>query len=101
MSRRTRPRHLVLACLAALPLAGRAQDFSLRGYLDGRLVAAPAESSWVDGGLGKQRYGGGAADLHFGGAALVGTAQLTPALLACAGVQLHDTGHTGLDVLEA
>lgn len=94
-------RRLSLACLAALPLAGHAQDFGLQGYLDGRLVSAPAENSWIQGGLGKSRYGGGATAVRFGGAALVGTAQLTPILLALASVQAQDTGRAGVDVLEA
>lgn len=101
MSRRLRPQHLALACLCAMPLAGRAQDLSLHGYVDGRLVNAPAERSWVEGGLGKSRYGGAGTELRFGGAALVGTAQLTPSLLALAGVQLQDGDRTGVDVLEA
>jgi hypothetical protein len=90
-----------LCLLAAWPAAGLAQDLSLHGYLDGRLVAAPAERSWVEGGLGKTRYGGGGTEARFGGAALVGTAQLTPSLLALAGVQLQDGDRAGIDVLEA
>lgn len=92
---------LALVCLAALPLAARAQDLGLHGYLDGRLVAAPSEGSWADGRLGKTRYGGGDIDLRFGGAALVGTAQLTPSLLALATVQLQNGDRTGIDVPEA
>jgi hypothetical protein len=97
------PRRSVLALclLAAWPAACLAQDLSLHGYLDGRLVAAPAERSWVEGGLGKTRYGGGGTEARFGGAALVGTAQLTPSLLALAGVQLQDGDRAGIDVLEA
>ena len=92
---------LGLACLAALPFGGRAQDLGLHGYLDGRLVTAPAERSWVEGGLGKSRFGDGGTAVRFGGAALVGTAQLTPSLLAFAGVQLQDHDRAGIDVLEA
>jgi hypothetical protein len=92
---------MVAACLAAWSGAGRAQDLGLHGYLDGRLVAAPAERSWAEGGLGKARYGGGGTELRFGGAALVGTAQLTPSLLALADVQLQDGDRAGVDVLEA
>ena len=98
---RLRLRRLALACLVASPLAGHAQDVSLHGYVDGRLVAAPGERGWVEGGLGKTRYGGGKVEARFGGAALVGTAQLTPSLLAFAGVQLQDGDRTGVDVLEA
>jgi hypothetical protein len=101
MKRRLRPETLALACLAAWSGTGRTQDLGLHGYLDGRLVAAPAERSWVEGGLGKARYGGGGSELRFGGAALVGTAQLTPALLALADLQLQDGDRAGVDVLEA
>jgi hypothetical protein len=97
-------RHLAVTALAgvlALPGVNFAQDLGLHGYLDGRLVRAPAERSWIDGGLGKTRYGDGGTGLHFGGAALTGTAQLTPSLLALASVQWQDRGHPGMDVLEA
>ena len=92
---------LALLGLALVPLAAHAQDYTLRGYLDGRLVVAPGEHSWTDGGLGKTRYGGRGTALQFGGAALVGTAQLTPSLLALASVQVQDTDRPTVDVLEA
>ena len=90
-----------LTGLATLPLAAVAQDFSLHGYVDGRLVAAPGETGWARGGLGKSRFGDGGVQARFGGAALVGTAQLTPALLAVATLQAQDTDRRTLDVLEA
>jgi hypothetical protein len=101
MSRRTGLHPLAWACLGMLPLAAGAQDLGLHGYVDTRLVVAPAEQSWVDGGLGKSRYGGAGDGLRFGGAALAGTAQLTPSLLAFAGVQLQDRDRADVDVLEA
>ena len=101
MNHRMRLCRLVLACMVALPLSGRAQDASLHGYLDARLVTAPNERSWIDGGLGKSRYGDTGASLRFGGAALVGSAQLTPSVLAFAGVQLQGGHRAGIDVLEA
>lgn len=88
------------ACLALLPLAGRAQDLTLKGYLDERLVAASGETSWPRGGLAKTRYGG-ADGLQFGGVGLVGTAQLGPQVLALATVQWQQTSRPGADVLEA
>lgn len=96
-----RLRRVAWFCLAAWPFVGQAQDVSLHGYLDGRLVAAPGESSWTRGGLGKTRYGEGSDGLRFGGAALVGTAQLSPQLLALASVQWQRTGGSGVDALEA
>jgi hypothetical protein len=35
-----------------------ADNFSLAGYGDFRVVAPPSETSWLSGGLGKLRYGG-------------------------------------------
>lgn len=92
---------VTLALCSTLPSMGMAQDFSLHGYLDARLVAAPAATSWARGGLGKSRFGGGGTRLQFGGAALVGTAQLTPSLLALASVQLQTTDRPTVDALEA
>lgn len=97
----TRLRRGMWACLAALPLAGHAQDLTLHGYLDERFVAAPEEASWTRGGLGKSRFGDGAEGLRFGGATLVGTAQLSPSLLAFATVQWQRTSRPGADVPEA
>jgi hypothetical protein len=61
-------RHADWALLAAIlfiasPVpAARALDltdnFSATGYADFRVVAPPAETSWLSGGLGKFRYGG-------------------------------------------
>jgi hypothetical protein len=81
--------------------AASAQDFSLHAYVDGRLVAAPDETSWTQGGLGKTRYGDGGVQTKFGGAAVVGTAQITPALLAFGDVQFQNTDRATVDVLEA
>lgn len=101
MRRATPARLVALLGLLLPPLASQAQDYTLRGYLDGRLVTAPSEPSWTNGGLGKTRYGGGGTALHFGGAALVGTAQLTPSVLALASVQAQDSDRPTIDVLEA
>lgn len=100
----SRGRRLVtalLVCAAALPCAATAQEFTLHGYLDTRLVAAPSETSWTQGGLGKSRFGDGGAGAHFGGAALVGTAQLAPSLLALASVQVQSNDRLTMDALEA
>ena len=81
--------------------AALAQDVELHAYIDGRLVAAPDETSWTKGGLGKTRFGGGGTDAQFGGAAVVGTAQLTSALLALAEIQLQTTDRPTVSVIEA
>lgn len=95
-------RRTCLCCLLGLyaPL-GLAQDFKLHAWLDGRLVAAPGETSWTNGGLGKTRFGDGGVAARFGGAGLVGTVQFTPALLALATVQLQNTDYATVDTIEA
>ncbi|TPG04695.1 hypothetical protein EAH75_03965 [Rhodanobacter glycinis] len=91
-----------LLCLLGLSSsAACAQDFKLHAWLDGRLVAAPDESSWTHGGLGKTRFGNGGVDVRFGGAGLVGAAQFTPALLALAEVQFQNTDYPSMSVVEA
>ncbi|WP_266170142.1 hypothetical protein [Dyella subtropica] len=77
-----------------------AQDFSVHAYGDERLVAAPDETSWTRGGFGKTRYGDGKTQFHFGGAAVLGTAQVTPSLLALGQLQYQTSGHSGLSLLE-
>ncbi|MFK2877865.1 porin family protein [Rhodanobacter hydrolyticus] len=72
----------------------RAQDYVLHAYIDERLVAAPDDTSWTNGGFGKTRYGGNQTQLHFGGAAVYGAAQITPDLLAMGQVQ-YQTGDRG------
>jgi hypothetical protein len=83
------------------PALAFAQDVDLHAYIDGRLVAAPGETSWTHGGLGKTRFGDGGTDAQFGGAGVVGTAQLTPALLALAEIQFQTTDRPTVSVLEA
>ena len=51
---------LMLLCGAiAFPRAAAALDFSFEGYVDLRLVVPAGEKSWLDGGLGKFRFGAG------------------------------------------
>jgi len=54
-----------LACLVAEAPA-RASDAVMSGVADFRLAAADGETSWLDGGFGKARFGGGRdGDLRF------------------------------------
>ena len=86
---------------AALAQSAFAQDFSAHGYLDCRLIARADEISWADGALGKTRFGGGGVSAGCVQAAFVGTAQLTPALLALIDVQYQTTDHNSFSALEA
>jgi len=88
---------LVLGACAG-PLA--AEDFTVRGYLDLRSGWAASQDSWVDGGLGKTRFGGGDA-FASGNAALAAHWQLTPALSAAAQVQFVPQLRPSFDVLDA
>ena len=56
----------LLAVLAFASSAGaEALDFNIDGYADFRLVVPATERSWLDGGLGKFRFGGDAAFSQF------------------------------------
>jgi hypothetical protein len=54
----------VLALLAATP--ARALDVQFEGYADIRLIAPPAQDGYLDGGLGKLRFGADDSDLKPG-----------------------------------
>ncbi|MFI4968783.1 MAG: hypothetical protein ACHP7D_01155 [Lysobacterales bacterium] len=73
----------------------------MHGYLDCRLVVRPAQRSWVDGGLGKTRFGGGGVASMCAQAGLVGTWQVTSALLALADVQYATSDRNAGSLLEA
>lgn len=92
-----------LLCLlgSVCPATALAQDFGLHAYIDGRLVVAPGETSWTNGGFGKTRFGDGGTDMQFGGVGVVGTAQLTPALLALSEIQFQTTDRATVNVIEA
>lgn len=77
-----------------------AQEAQLHGYLDCRLVAAPAERSWTAGGLGKTRFGDDRELVTCAQAALDGSWQITPTLLAFADLQVATTGHDDVSLLE-
>ena len=101
LSRGSRVRGFALG-LALHACAGPllAQDFSVRGYLDLRGGWSATEDSWVDGGLGKTRFGGDGGFVS-GNAALAARWQVTPALSAAAQVQFSPQQHPSVDVLDA
>jgi len=53
------------ATLLFLAPAARAVDVTFDGFADFRLVAPADERSWIDGGLGKSRYGEGNSNFQF------------------------------------
>lgn len=98
------PRISHSACaLLACALAGtaHAQAVSFQGYLDLRVGGSNShEDSWLDGGLGKTRFGDG--DGGFSGAgALAAHWQATPSLLASTDLQYVPAARRPLDVIDA
>ena len=96
--RRKRCALLLFACVA---LPAHAQSLSVHGFADLRLVAPSDQRSWIDGGLGKTRYGDDSNVVEFGGAALVLDWQLAPAWLAHADVQAHTDDDSSIEAMEA
>jgi hypothetical protein len=90
---------LLFLLLGAIP--AQAMDFGFDGYVDGRVVAAGNERPWLDGGLGKLRYGNGDAGMKFGGAVGQGYVLLTPEILAVAVIRTEPQQRKTFDALEA
>ena len=91
---------LVAAILiAAWAAPARALDFDFSGYGDARIVAAPHMTGWLQGGLGKFRYGGGTGDVHFEGTGQ-GVLTVSDDLSAIAVVRADEEQINGLDALE-
>lgn len=94
--------HVALAlCVACVPLCAPAQDLEWHGYIDARIASPSGETGWIDGGLGKARYGGGDVEARFGGAALQGIWHISPSWLAMADVQAQSDEHPHLGLLDA
>jgi hypothetical protein len=102
------PRETLRALLAALAFAGvatraSALDFHFDGYADLRLIVPSDQESWVDGGLGKLRFGAEdhKPELRASQAAGQAVVQITPALMALAVGQIQQGQRTFFDVMEA
>ncbi|MEP7041986.1 MAG: hypothetical protein ABI843_02920 [Dokdonella sp.] len=97
MSARRNPAGLLLAMVTC----ANAQDASVHGYLDCRLLAPSSSTSWAEGGLGKTRFGGGDFRASCVQGGLVGTWQVVPSVLAVADIQYETSGPDTASVLEA
>jgi len=92
--------------LLAIPLLvlsfarAEAVDLDLSGYLDMRLIAPTAQQSWVQGGLGKFRFGGGQ-NVRFGEAVLQANASLADDLSAQVTARAEPTDSSVVDLLDA
>lgn len=92
---------LPLILALALPTSAAAQiDYGVSGYMDLRLVAPSDEPSWLQGGLGKTRYGNGDSDFQFAGLVGQGYVLLTPEILAVAVLRIEPEQRTFVDALE-
>ena len=89
---------VVLAVMFAVP--AWAVDFNVSGYGDLRLVAAPKMTSWLDGGLGKFRYGNGG-DAKLAEAVAQATLSFDDTVSAIAVLRAEPRQSSGLDLLEA
>ncbi|MBV9061799.1 MAG: hypothetical protein JOY77_02590 [Alphaproteobacteria bacterium] len=95
-------RPLLTFSLCALATPALAQiDYGAAGYLDLRLLLPSKETSWLQGGLGKTRYGRRDSDIQFAGAVAQGYALLTPEVLAVTVLRIEPEQRTFVDALEA
>ncbi|HXC54667.1 MAG TPA: hypothetical protein VNU97_05190 [Rhizomicrobium sp.] len=86
----------------ALATGAKAMDVTFDSYLDARLVVPAGEKSWLDGGLGKFRFGAGqpSPDARLVEAVGQATLALTDELHAVGVLRLEPEQRSGLDVLE-
>lgn len=93
----------VLALLTfAIATPACAGNLNFTGYADLRLVApSGSDRSWLDGGLGKLRYGKTDSNLQFAGAVGDAAWRITPELLAVAVARIEPQQKTFFDLLES
>jgi len=95
-------KRLLLWLLWVLPAPAWAQiDYGVNGYVDLRLVSPADEISWLQGGLGKTRYGSGDSNFEFAGAVGEGYVLLTPEILAVTVLRIEPEQRTFVDALES
>lgn len=81
--------------------AAQAGDFTVHGYADLRLVSPAGERSWLDGGLGKTRYGESDVVARLAEAVLAGRWQMTEDIAGAATLRYEPEQRTALDLLDA
>ena len=95
---------LAAALFAAPGFSARAEEtlgaFSVSGYADFRAVAPPSETSWLNGGLSKFRYGDGAGNFRFAEAVLQGDYRIGTDVSAVLVLRGEPEQRTGIDMLE-
>jgi hypothetical protein len=78
----------------------RALDIDVSGYGDMRAIASPQMASWLNGGLGKFRYGGSEGVFRFAEAVAQGDLKFAEDFSAIALVRAEPEQQGGLDALE-
>lgn len=93
-------RHAALLAFA-VALPAHAADFQFEGYGDVRLVVPPSTDSYLDGGLGKLRFGED--DKGFKAGDLVGEGRVivVPELIATATARVNADYGPGVDLIES
>ena len=109
-------RHLYTALTAALlfaaalfaPTSGRAVELevagmplTLSGYGDLRVVTPPKMDSWLDGGLGKFRYGGKGGNFRFAEGVVQAQLDINDTVSAVTLLRAEPKQRSGVDALEA
>jgi hypothetical protein len=87
------------ALILTVSLPARAMDLTISGYGDLRAVAAPKMADWLDGGLGKFRFGNGRDVVRFEGV-MQGNLALSDDFSAITVLRANKEEPGGLDVLE-
>ena len=93
-------RRALLSLLGVVPVAAGAQSLSVQGFVEMRVVSGAKQAAWLDGGLGKTRFGDGDAGIR-GAGGLSLAWQATPSLLASASAQYVPGLHEPLDLIDA
>src|SRR5271156_372385 len=94
---------LALLLLGPCRPAG-AQKFDMNSFIDLRVVQPSDQRSWMDGGLGKLRFDGGAhnsPDFHFAEAVTDLRVQFDQGLGPSAPLRVEPQQKTAIDILEA
>lgn len=94
-------RFALAAAFAIAAAPAQAIDFEYDGYADFRLIAPGSERSWLDGGLGKLRYGPEDSSLQFAAGIGEGRVLFTPELVAVAVLRADPSQSTFVMPMEA
>ena len=93
---------LLLIISFAFSTSAKAVEFSFDGYVDVRLVLPSGEKSWIDGGVGKFRFGGQQPSPNFRFTEAVGqvSAAITPDIHGVVVARIEPEQRSGVDLLE-